>query len=128
MKLSDNSYIEIGPDTFEDEVFISSTSVIAKKSTKHAKGCAYTKSTKGITKDKNTCHDKKSGTPTFMKSSSTIPLVMKSSKDANNTQPTLCISSNFNSEVIDLCESSDENIEERNVLITEVKVNKKLDI
>ena len=79
-------------DTFEDEVFISSTSVIAKKSTKHAKGCAYTKSTKGITKDNNTCHDKKSGTPTFMKSSSTIPLVMKSSKDANTTQPTLFIS------------------------------------
>ena len=72
MTLSDNRYIEIGPDTFEDEVFISSTTVIEKTSTKHAKG-------------------------------------------------------NVNSEVIDLCESSDENIEERNVLITAVKVNKKLD-
>ena len=72
MTLSDNRYIEIGPDTFEDKMFISSTTVIEKTNTKHAK-------------------------------------------------------QNVNSEVIYLCESSDENIEERNVLITAVKVNKKLD-
>ena len=37
MTLSDNRYIEIGPDTFEDKMFISSTTVIEKTNTKHAK-------------------------------------------------------------------------------------------
>ena len=61
------------------------------------------------------------------KSSSTSAWVMKSTKDRNNTEPALTSSSNFNHEVIDLCESSEDNFEDLNVNITSVKVNKNRD-
>ena len=59
MKLSDNSYIEIGPEKLKDEAFTHSTSVIVKNSTKPTKRCELNKITKGTTKDNNTCNRKK---------------------------------------------------------------------
>ena len=100
MKLSDNSHIEIGPETLKDEAFTHSTSVIVKNSTKPTKGCEFNKITKGTTKDNNKCNRKKQCNPTLIKSSSTSAWVMKSTKDRNNTEPALTSSSNFNNQVI----------------------------
>ena len=127
MKFSDNSYIQIGPEKLKDEAFTHSTNVIVKNSTKPTKRCELNKITKGTTKDNNKCNRKKQCTPTLIKSSSTSACVMKSTKDRNNTELALTSSSNFNHEVIDLCESSEDNFEDLNVNITAVKVNKNRD-